>query len=62
MTLVAGSGSMYSGKYCNVDGVSVVKSLGIKAIVIDRFEKELKYDYLAVMREQLGDQLLGVVV
>ncbi|EPR43873.1 DRTGG domain protein [Desulfovibrio sp. X2] len=62
LTLVAGSGSMYSGRYCNVDGVSVVKNLGIKAIVIDRFEKELKYDYLAVMREQLGDQLLGVVL
>ncbi len=62
VTLVAGSGSMYSGKYCNVDGVSVVRNLGIKAIVIDRFEKELKYDYLAVMREQLGDQLLGVVL
>jgi len=62
VTLVAGSGSMYSGKYCNVDGVSVVKDLGIQAIVIDRFEKELKYDYLAVMRERLGDQLLGVVL
>ncbi len=62
LTLVAGSGSMYSGKYCCTDGVTVVKELGIKAIVVDRFQKELKYDYLMVMKEALGDQLAGVIL
>ena len=60
--IVAGSGSMYSGKYCGLDGVSVVKSLGIKAIVIDRYVKELNYDFLLSMKERLGDQLLGVLL
>ncbi len=60
--IVAGSGSMYSGKYCGLDGVSVVKSLGIKAVVIDRYVKELNYDYLIAMKERLGDQLLGVLL
>ncbi|WP_028577051.1 phosphotransacetylase family protein [Desulfomicrobium escambiense] len=60
--IVAGSGSMYSGKYCGLDGVSVVKALGIKAIVIDRFVKELNYDYLLSMKERLDDQLLGVLL
>jgi BioD-like phosphotransacetylase family protein len=60
--IVAGSGSMYSGKYCGLDGVSVVKSLGVKAIVIDRYVKELNYDYLIAMKERLGDQLLGVLL
>lgn len=60
--IVAGSGSMYSGKYCGVDGISVVKSLGIKAIVIDRYVKELNYDYLIAMKELLGDQLAGVLL
>ena len=60
--IVAGSGSMYSGKYCGLDGVSVVKSLGIKAIVIDRYVKELNYDYLIAMKERLDDQLLGVLL
>ncbi len=60
--IVAGSGSMFSGKYCNLDGVSLVKRLGLKAIVIDRFNKELKYDYLAVMKDVLGDRLLGAVL
>ena len=62
VTLVAGSGSMYSGTYCNVDGVSVVKRLNIPAIVIDRFQKELNYDYLVVLKETLGDNLLGVIL
>jgi hypothetical protein len=62
VTLVAGSGSMYSGKYCDTDAVTVVKRLGIKTVIIDRFEKELKYDYLAVMKEALGDNLIGVVL
>ena len=60
--IVAGSGSMYSGKYCGLDGVSVVKSLGIKAVVIDRYVKELNYDYLIAIKERLGDQLLGVLL
>jgi len=62
VTLVAGSGSMYSGKYCGVDGVDVVKKLDIPAIVIDRFQKELNYDYLVILKEALGDHLMGVVL
>ncbi|MEF2229918.1 MAG: phosphotransacetylase family protein [Pseudodesulfovibrio sp.] len=62
ITLVGGSGSMYSGKYCDTDAISVVRKLGIKTIVIDRFQKELKYDYLMVMKEQLGDLLAGVIL
>lgn len=62
VTIVAGSGSMYSGMYCHVDGVSVVKTLGIKCLIIDRFDNELKYDYLLAMKQALGDQLMGVVL
>ena len=62
ITLVAGSGSMYSGKYCDTDAITVIKRLGIKAVVIDRFQKEIKYDYLTVMKEALGDQLSGIIL
>jgi len=65
--LVAGSGSMYSGKYSGLDAVSMVKTLGeaggtFKALVIDRFEKELNYDLLLMLSEQLGAGLAGVVL
>jgi uncharacterized protein len=62
VTIVAGSGSMYSGKYCNVDAVEVVRTLGIKAIVIDRFSKELNYDYIVVLKDALGEQLIGTIL
>lgn len=62
VTIVAGSGSMYSGKYCHVDAVEVVKSLGIQALVIDRYIKELNYDYLVVLKDALGDQLMGTIL
>ncbi len=60
--IVAGSGSMFSGKYCNVDGIKVVKELGLKAVIIDRLEKELNYDQLVVLKDMLGDSLAGVVL
>jgi len=62
LMLVAGSGSMYSGKYSGVDAIGMVKHLDIKALVIDRFEKELNYDLLLMLKEQLGEHLSGVVL
>ena len=62
LMLVAGSGSMYSGKYCCTDGVSVVQRLDLKAVVIDRFSKEINYDALVVLKENLGDRLAGVIL
>lgn len=60
--IVSGSGSMYSGKYCGLDGVSVVKTLGLKSLIIDRFNKELNYDYLTVLKDALGDNLIGAIL
>ncbi len=60
--IVSGSGSMYSGKYCGLDGVSVVKTLDLKTIVIDRFNKELNYDYLTVLKDALGENMLGAIL
>jgi len=60
--IVSGSGSMYSGRYCGLDGVSIVKTLGLKTIVIDRFNKELNYDYLTVIKDALGEDMLGAIL
>lgn len=60
--IVSGSGSMYSGRYCDVDGVSVVKELGLKALVIDRYTKELNYDYLVVLKDALKEDMVGVIL
>jgi hypothetical protein len=60
--ILGGSGSMYSGKYSGTDGIAVVKHLGIKTIIIDRYRKELNYDYLVVLKEELGDDMVGVLL
>ncbi|WP_045216930.1 phosphotransacetylase family protein [Desulfonatronovibrio magnus] len=60
--IVSGSGSMYSGKYCGLDGVSVVEALNLNAVVIDRFNKELNYDYMTVLKDSLGDRMLGAIL
>jgi BioD-like phosphotransacetylase family protein len=60
--LIGGSGSfLHSGKYCGVAGVDVAKSLNSKVILIDRFFKELYYDYLLSAKELLNGQLLGAI-
>lgn len=61
LMLVAGSGSMYSGRYCGVDGLTLVRALELRAVVIDRYESELQYDTLLALREALGERLAGVV-
>ncbi len=61
--IVAGSGSMYSGRYCRLHGIEVAKALGLKAVVIDRLHKEmLDYDYLVVLKDAMGDNLAGVIL
>ncbi len=63
LMLVAGSGSMYSGRYCKLDGIRVVKELGLKAVVIERVHtRSLDYDYLVVLKDALGDDLAGVIL
>lgn len=62
VTIVGGSGGMHTGRYCNADGVRVVTELGLKAVVIDRYSKELNYDYLLMLKDQLGDHLAGVIL
>jgi len=61
--IIAGSGNMLgSGTYCGVDGVSVSRALGAKALVIDRYQNELRYDYVLRCKEALGDDLAGVIL
>ena len=60
--ILGGSGSfLHSGKYCGVDGPTLVKELGLKTILVDRYSKDLNYDYLMYAKEELGDSLLGVI-
>lgn len=62
MMIVGGSGSfLHSGKYCGVDGLTIVKELGLSTILVDRYSKDINYDYLMCAKEELGDSLIGVL-
>lgn len=59
--LVGGLGSMHTGKHRGVDGMSVARELGLKTILVDRFTNTLHYDAILSIKEELGDDLLGVL-
>ena len=61
--IIAGSGNLLgSGTYCGLDGVNVSRALGAKAVLIDRYQNELRYDYVLRCKEILGDDLAGVIL
>ncbi len=61
--IVSGSGTfLSSGAYCGVEGTLVAQELGLKTLLIDRFQSgELRYDYVLRTKRNLGDDLAGVV-
>ncbi|MFV0349201.1 MAG: phosphotransacetylase family protein [Halodesulfovibrio sp.] len=60
--LVCGSGAfLHRGKHRGVDGPAIVRELGLKTILVDRFDNTLHYDAVLSIRELLGDSLLGVL-
>lgn len=61
--IVAGSGNLLgSGTYCGLDGINVSRALGVKVVLIDRYQNELRYDYVLRCKEVLGDDLAGVIL
>jgi len=61
--IIAGSGNFLgSGTYCGLDGVSVSRALAAKTVIIDRYQNELKYDYVLRCKQALGDDLAGAIL
>ncbi|MDR0828271.1 MAG: phosphotransacetylase family protein [Desulfovibrio sp.] len=62
LMIVCGAGNTLSGKYCRLDGIRLVHEMGLKALIIDRLHNDVNYDELMYIKDQLGEQLLGVVL
>ncbi len=60
--LLGGSGGMLSGRYCNLSGMRLVKEMGLKTVIVDRLEKDIKYDTLATYKDTLGDNMIGAIL
>ncbi|SHN51233.1 phosphotransacetylase family protein [Desulfovibrio litoralis] len=62
LMLLGGSGNMFTARYCNLDAMRLVKEMGWKVLVVERFSNALKYDLLTVYKDMLKDQMLGVIL
>ncbi|MDR2050586.1 MAG: AAA family ATPase [Deltaproteobacteria bacterium] len=62
LMITAGSGGMFSGLYCGLDAVTVIRELGLKAVIVDRIVHEVNYDLLLALKNSLGESFAGVVL
>lgn len=62
LMLVCGAKHTLAGKYCRLDGIRMVKELGLRAIIVDRLHNEVNHDDILFIKEQLGDQMMGAVL
>ncbi|MDR1241846.1 MAG: AAA family ATPase [Deltaproteobacteria bacterium] len=62
LLLIGGTGSMFSNRYCGMDAITLINELDFKAVIIDRINHEINYDTLIMLKDSLGDRLIGVVL
>jgi BioD-like phosphotransacetylase family protein len=62
LLLVGGTGNMLSNRYCGLDAITLIKELDLKTIVIDRINQEVNYDTLIMLKDSLGERMIGTVL
>ncbi len=61
--LVSGTGAFPSaGRFCGLDGLTLVKELGLKVLLVERYSLGVNYDALLCLRDSLGENLLGLML
>ncbi|MBX6422795.1 phosphotransacetylase family protein [Thermosulfurimonas sp. F29] len=59
--LLGGYGSLYSGTFLGISGLTLAKSLHARVVLVVRYEGEDVLDYVLKAAEDLEDLLLGVI-
>ncbi len=63
VTLVSGCGAFpETGRFCGAPGLAVVRELGLKTLLVERFHRTVNYDSLLYLKDLLGPALIGVVL
>jgi BioD-like phosphotransacetylase family protein len=62
LLMLAGSGTMATGAMAGISGHALVRRLGAKVILVDRYDNQYFLDNLLCTRDRLGDALLGVII
>lgn len=62
-TLVSGTGAFpWAGRFAGADGLSVVRELQLKVLLIERYNSGINHDTLLLLKDTLGPALLGLVI
>lgn len=62
LLMLAGSGTMSTGAMAGLSGHAVVRRLGAKVILVDRYDNQYFLDNLLCTRDRLGEALAGVII
>ena len=62
VVLIGGAGTLESGKFLNISGFDLVKTLKATVLLVDSYEREFYLDGVLDAAERLGEQLLGVIL
>jgi BioD-like phosphotransacetylase family protein len=60
--LMGGTGNMFSNRYCGLDAITLIKELELKTLIIDRVNQEINYDTLIMLKDSLGEHMIGAVL
>jgi BioD-like phosphotransacetylase family protein len=63
ITLVSGSGAFpSSGRFAGADGFALLRSLGLKLLLVERFKRGINYDQLLLLKDLAGEAMIGLVL
>jgi BioD-like phosphotransacetylase family protein len=62
LILIGGGKNIYDGAFLGLSGVSLIRKLKAKVILIDRYEEDVCIDCILAAREALGDRLIGIIM
>ena len=63
LTLVSGTSAFpAAGRFANVDGLRLVRALGLKVLLVERYAGNVNFDELLFLKDLLGEDLIGLVL
>ena len=62
IVMIGGGKNIYDGAFLGLSGISLIKKLKAKVILIDKYEEDVCIDCILAAREALGERLIGVIM
>ncbi|MBN2374376.1 phosphotransacetylase family protein [bacterium] len=62
IVLIGGGKNIYDGAFLGVSGISIIKRLDARVILVDKYEEDVYIDCVLAVKEALEDRLAGVIM